>query len=159
MEKGQFGILLIHDIIHTNVSLHRIRLTDTEICTHCGRKDTKLHRLTECGMWEVWEWTRTRIERIQRKDPRRIPKEWFLRSCFKLWPRKRYQTTLCFWRELFFMLWINAGLYRYWNAMTVCIGHGERNIRTKKWRNGWENIWRSSKQTWNTGTFYDFYFS
>jgi len=39
---------VIHDIITTNVRLHRIRLTDTEICTHCMRQCTILRRLTEC---------------------------------------------------------------------------------------------------------------
>jgi hypothetical protein len=42
--------MVIHDIIPTNVRLHRIRLADTENCTQCGRPDTMLHRLIECGV-------------------------------------------------------------------------------------------------------------
>ena len=79
--------MVIHGITPTNVRLPRIGLTDTENCTQCGRQDTILHRLTECGMRpEIWEWTSTRIARIQRADPRRILKKWLLRPCFKLWP-------------------------------------------------------------------------
>ena len=56
---------VIHHIIPTNVRLHRIRLMDTENCTQCGRQDTVLHRLTECGVGqEIWEWTPIRIARI-----------------------------------------------------------------------------------------------
>jgi len=60
--------MVIHDTITTNVRLHKIRPTDTEICTHCDRQVTVLRRLTECGVWQIWEWIRTRIARIQRTD-------------------------------------------------------------------------------------------
>ena len=88
--------MVIHVILPTNVSLHRIRLTDTEKCTQCGRPDTILYRLKESGVrQEIREWTRTRISRIQRMDPRLITKEYLLRPCFKLWPRQRHQAK--FW--------------------------------------------------------------
>jgi hypothetical protein len=88
---------MIHNIIPTNVRLHRIRLTDTNKCTQCGRQDTKLNRLTKCGVrQEIWEWNRPRIAQIERTDPRRIPKEWPLRPFFKLWPPQIHQATLWF---------------------------------------------------------------
>ena len=89
--------LVIHDTIPTNMRLHRIRLKGTEKCTQCGRRDTVLHRLTECGLrQEIWEWIRTRIAGIQRTDPKRIPNEWLLRLCVKLWPWHRQEATLWF---------------------------------------------------------------
>jgi hypothetical protein len=49
---------VIHDIILTNGRMHRIRLMNTENCIQCGRQDTILHRLTECGVrQEICEWT------------------------------------------------------------------------------------------------------
>jgi hypothetical protein len=87
--------MVIHDIISTNVRLHRIRLMDMDKCTQCRRQDTKLNLLTECRVkQEIWEWTRPRIARVQGTDPRHIPNEWFLRSFFKLWPRQIHQATL-----------------------------------------------------------------
>jgi hypothetical protein len=40
---------VVHDILPTNVRLHNIRISPTHKCSHCGRLDTVLHRLTECG--------------------------------------------------------------------------------------------------------------
>lgn len=41
--------MVIHDMIVTNVNLHKIRLPDTEYCTQCERQNTILHLLTEFG--------------------------------------------------------------------------------------------------------------
>ena len=87
--------MMIHDIIPTNMRLRRIPVMDMDKCTQCRRQDTKLNLLTECGVkHEILEWTRPRIARVQRTDPRRISKEWLLRPCFKLWPRQIHQATL-----------------------------------------------------------------
>jgi hypothetical protein len=92
-----YMVILVHDITPTNVRLHRIRLVDTENCTQCGRHDTMLHCLTECGIGkEIWEWTRTQIPRRQRTDPRRIPADWLFRLCFKSWPCQRHQAIMWF---------------------------------------------------------------
>jgi hypothetical protein len=81
--------MVIHETIPTNVRMHKIRLVDTENCAQCWRQDTMLHRVTECGVGkEIWEWNRTRIARIQRTDPTRIPTDWLLDPCFKTWPRR-----------------------------------------------------------------------
>jgi hypothetical protein len=40
---------VIKDILPTNEKLHRIRIAPTDRCRHCNRKETLLHRLTECG--------------------------------------------------------------------------------------------------------------
>ena len=62
---------MVYDLIPTSTGLHRIRLVDTEDCTLCGKQDTTIHRLTECGVGEeMWEWTlygwRGNIERTGR---------------------------------------------------------------------------------------------
>ena len=89
--------MVIHDIIPRNARLRRIRLTNTDKRTQFGRQDTKLNRLTQYGVrQEIWEWNRPRIARLQRTDQRRLPTEWPLRPCFKLWPRRIHQATLCF---------------------------------------------------------------
>jgi len=94
--------MVIHDIIPTNARLHRIRLMHTNNCTQCERQDTMLHRLKGCGVGQdIWEWTRTRIARIRRTDPRRVPTEWLLRLCFQLY--------YGFWRIWFFIWCINVG--------------------------------------------------
>jgi hypothetical protein len=57
--------MIIHDLIPTNVRLHRIQLRDTDNCTQCARQDMMLHHLTECGVGcEIWEWTCLLIARI-----------------------------------------------------------------------------------------------
>jgi hypothetical protein len=89
--------IVVHGIIPTNMRLHRIRVVDTENCKQCGRQDTMLHRLTECGAGkEIWEWTHTQIARIQRTYPRRIPADWLVRT----WRRKRHQAILWFWAHM-----------------------------------------------------------
>jgi hypothetical protein len=95
--------MVIHDIIPTNVKLHRIRLTDTDVCTQCAWQDTLLHRLTECGeTQEIWEWTLLRIALIQSIDPRHIPKKWLICLSFKLWPRPKHPATLWFLTNMVF---------------------------------------------------------
>jgi len=41
--------IVMHYLMATNVRLYKVRLTDTTNCNQCGRQDTNLHRLTECG--------------------------------------------------------------------------------------------------------------
>jgi hypothetical protein len=89
--------MVIHEIIPTNVRLHKIRLVDTENCTRCGTQDTMLHCFTECGVGkDIWESTRTQIARMQRTVINRIPTDWLFRPCFKTWPRQRHQAMLWF---------------------------------------------------------------
>ena len=87
--------MVIHDLIPTNTRLHRIWLVDTEECTLCGKQDTMIHKLTECGVGEeIWEWTHVRLAAIHRTDRRRIPPGWLLGPDFRLWPRQRHLATL-----------------------------------------------------------------
>jgi hypothetical protein len=82
-------------MVPTNVRLHKIRLVNLKNCTQCGRKDTTLHRLAECGVGkEIWECTRTRLAQIQKTDPRRIHANWLLRPCIETWPRQRHRGIL-----------------------------------------------------------------
>jgi len=96
--------MVMHDLIATNVRLHKMLLTDTTNCNQCGRQDTTLYRLTECGEGQVsWEWTRTRKAWIHRTEPKRVPREWFLAPHFRLWSRQRQQA----------VLWILANMLCY----------------------------------------------
>ena len=105
--------MVIHDIIPTNARLHRIRLMDTEKCTQCRRQNTMLRRLTECEVGqEIWEWARTRIARIRRTDPRRVPREWLLVPVSNYGPDKDIRRYFGFWRIWFFIWCFNAGPYR-----------------------------------------------
>ena len=59
---------VICDIFPTNVRLHRIKMSPTDTCKHCGSKDSIGHRLTECGEGPTtWGWTKSIIARILRK--------------------------------------------------------------------------------------------
>jgi hypothetical protein len=59
---------VIHDLVLTNVRLHKIRLADTPDCKECGIVDTLSHRLTECDEGKnIWEGTRQRIALIMRQ--------------------------------------------------------------------------------------------
>jgi len=64
-----------HDLLSTNTGLHRIRLVETEDYTLCGKKDTTVHRITECGGVgeEISEWTRIRLAAIHRTVRRPFP--------------------------------------------------------------------------------------
>jgi hypothetical protein len=86
---------LIHDLVPTNVRLHRIALRDTEQCERCEGTDTLPHRLTECGDGPAtWQWTRARIAAILRTSQAHIPEEWLLRPDFQIWPPQRHRAVL-----------------------------------------------------------------
>jgi len=110
-----------------------------------------LHQLTECGVrQEIWEWTPHTDSSVTKDGHETIPKEWLLRPCFKLCPRRRHQATLWFWR-----VWFLCGESKhYWTALTSCDGRGGRYLRTNMGCNWWGTIWRCSNQVWNTGTLY-----
>jgi len=41
--------IVVRDIVPTNERLHVIRRVESDRCRHCGRRDTLVHRLTECN--------------------------------------------------------------------------------------------------------------
>jgi hypothetical protein len=83
-----------HDLIATNVRLHKIRLADSPACRTCGDDDSLRHRLTVCRATEtIWTWTRNRISWIMLMDPRWIPARWIMQPDFNLRPPKRHQAT------------------------------------------------------------------
>ena len=85
----------IHDILPTNERLHRIKMSPTDVCEECDKKDTLIHRLNECGEGQpMWEWTRKVTARMLRTIPARIPNEWLLRPQFYLWPPQRQRTVM-----------------------------------------------------------------
>ena len=58
---------VIHDIIPTDVRLHRIRVSPTDNCSECNNTDTLSHRLAECGENKMrWEWIQKIIARMWR---------------------------------------------------------------------------------------------
>jgi len=57
-EIASMWYIVVHDIVPTNQRLNVIRLVDSDRCKHCGRRDTLVHRLTECnGGTAFWLWT------------------------------------------------------------------------------------------------------
>ena len=85
----------IHDLIPTNVRLHRINVTSTDKCQRCVEADTLEHRLINCGEGKlIWNYTKTAIATMLRTIPARIPNDWLLRPHFKIWPDKRKHAVL-----------------------------------------------------------------
>jgi hypothetical protein len=72
--------VVIQDILPTNERLHKIRLLDSSLCSHCGEPDTVQHRVTVCEEEaRIWQWTKRRIAWILRIDPAHIPPDWTTR--------------------------------------------------------------------------------
>ena len=94
-ETTSMWYIVIHDIVPTHKRLDAIRLAESDRCRHCERRDTLVHRLTECNEGTaVCLWTWKRIARLHRTDPRRIPADWSLRPQFQLWPAQRHRAIL-----------------------------------------------------------------
>jgi len=71
---------VLHDLIPTDVRLHRIKMTPSNSYQRCTMADILEHRLTECGEGRrKWQYTKTRIALILRTTPSRKPDEWILR--------------------------------------------------------------------------------
>ena len=86
---------MIHDVIPTNERLHCIRMSSTDGCNVCDRKDTLSHRLTECGEGrDTWALVKSIIARMLRTIPARIPVEWLLHPSFSIWPPQRHRAVL-----------------------------------------------------------------
>ena len=103
-EIASMWYIVVHDIVPNNERLHVMRLVESGRCRHVGRRDTLLHRLTECNEGTaIWLWTRERITQMLRTDPRRIPADWCLRPRFQFWQPQRHKA----------MLWLLAHLGMY----------------------------------------------
>jgi len=86
---------IIHDILPTNVRLHKIRMVPTDKCGNCATVDTVEHRLRECGEGKrIWKWTRERLARMLGTDPERITVEWLTRPQINICSRKRHCAVL-----------------------------------------------------------------
>jgi len=86
---------IIHDVLPTNVRLHKIRMVPTVGCANCATADRVEHRLIECGEGKIiWKWTRGRLARMLGTDPERIPVEWLTRPQFNICPPKRHRAVL-----------------------------------------------------------------
>jgi hypothetical protein len=86
---------VIHDVIPNNSRLHRIHLTDSPNCAHCGKEDTTDHRLVEFREAPViWNMTRTMVGSIMRTDGRHIPTRWTVRPDFHLWKNQKRQAVV-----------------------------------------------------------------
>ena len=103
-EIASMWYIVVHDRVPTNERLHVIRLVQSDRCRHCGRRDTLIHRLTECNEGTaIWLWTRERVAQMLRTDPRRIPADLCLRPHFQFWPPQRHKA----------ILWLLAHLIMY----------------------------------------------
>jgi hypothetical protein len=97
-------LTVIHDVVPTQERLAKISLSDTNLCTLCGRMDTLLHRLTDCSEGvDIWLWTRERIANILRTDPKYVLPEWTLHPYFQFWPPQKHGA----------ILWIFAHMVHY----------------------------------------------
>jgi hypothetical protein len=95
--------VVIHDILPTHTSLHIIRLGESEAWSLCGKQDTTLHRLMECGISQgICECTLSRLALIHRTDQKWIPTGWLLWPNFRQWPRRHQET-----------LWILGNMVHY----------------------------------------------
>jgi hypothetical protein len=57
------------DIIPTYQRLYKIALVSNDRCNTCGKTDTLLHRITECGTGSIiWNWTQNRMAKHHRKQ-------------------------------------------------------------------------------------------
>jgi len=103
-EIASMWYIVLHDIVLTNERLYAIELVESDRCRHCGRRDTLVHRLTECNEGTaVWLWTRERIVQLLRTDPRRIPADWCLRPHFQFCPPHRRKA----------ILWLLTHFFKY----------------------------------------------
>ena len=103
-EIASMWYIVVHDRVPSNERLHVIRLVQSDRCRHCGRRDTLIHRLTECNEGTaIWLWTRERVAQMLRTDPRRIPADLCLRPHFQFWPPQRHKA----------ILWLLAHLVMY----------------------------------------------
>ena len=85
----------IHDLIPTNVRLHRINVTPSNTCQQCAAIDTLEHRLNVCGEGRlIWQYMKTILARMLRTIPARTSNEWLLRPHFNIWPSKRNHAVL-----------------------------------------------------------------
>jgi hypothetical protein len=76
---------VIHNIIPTNVRLNKIRLTPTNCCRNCCKKETIERRIIGCGEGEkMWTWTKQQIAQIVRAEPGNIPESWIMCPQFTL---------------------------------------------------------------------------
>jgi len=117
---------VIHGVIPTNERLHKIRMTPTDNCLQCSRKNTYTHRQKECGNGSlIWGWTLQRIALILRTNPRQIPADWLLRPQFTLWPPQRHIA----------VLWILANMIAYRSQLRrVLTFHDYLDfLRTAEW--------------------------
>jgi len=142
----------LHDVVLPDVSLHRIRLTDTE--TQSGRRDhtASTHRM-RCETGDLGKDPHTHNsdteDRYETYTQGIAPS-----SLFQTMAPTKTWGYLVGSASMDFMSWINAGPYRLWTALTSCDGRGGRYSRTNMgctWRG---TIWRCSNQAWNTGTLY-----
>jgi len=61
---------VIHDVIPTNDRLHCIRMSSTDGCNECHKKDTLIHRLTECDEGrDTWALVKSIIAQMLRTIP------------------------------------------------------------------------------------------
>jgi hypothetical protein len=86
---------IIHDLQAVNFRLHKIRMSNTDKCAHCGATDTTLHRYTECQeRRRMWEWTACKLTVILRTGTYRISPEGTITRTCDIWPRVRRKSTL-----------------------------------------------------------------
>ena len=86
---------VMHDIIPTNVRLHRIKMVSPDTCRRCTATETLERRLVTCGEGhKMWQYTKPLLARMMRTTPARIQDDGMLRPQFNIWPLKRRRAIL-----------------------------------------------------------------
>ena len=87
--------MVVHDIVPTNERLHKIKLHDTGECKDCRKKDTILHRYTECARAQgIWAWTKQRIAYILRTSTIEVKNEWICLPDYNIYPPQRHNAVI-----------------------------------------------------------------
>ena len=130
---------VIHDILHTNVRLFRIRMVPTDACRKWDGTDTISHRLTECGEGkQIRTWTKQRVAWILRTIPERMPSDWLLLPHFTLWPPRRRRALLRVLANLVIFRTNSNGNWRYKTSSTSWSGQSGSCTSRIKGKRVWE---------------------
>jgi len=105
-EEKSLWYAVVHDVFPTNSRLKDIVKSQTGLCEACGVPDTTVHRLTECGGEELWQYVRELLAGTIGLPVARVPRE----VCVK--PENmsgRKMTELAAWVRGFYIYCLEGG--------------------------------------------------
>ena len=139
--------IVVHDIVPTNKRLHVIRVVESDLFGHRGRRDTLANGLTECNDGTaIWLWTGEIIAQKLRTDTRRLATYWCLRPDFLFWPPERHKGILWLVAYLVMYRLSSKDTYHCPNISTSCVAHDGRHARRPAGCRRWETIFPYSRE-------------